>query len=100
MVEEHFGIGIVEFMGAGLIPVVHASGGPVMDIVVPFEGEPTGFHAVTVDEFATQLHKALTLPPEEALAMRERARRSSERFSTTAFEHGFGALWEDVRELL
>ncbi|CAG7853005.1 GDP-Man:Man(3)GlcNAc(2)-PP-Dol alpha-1,2-mannosyltransferase; AltName: Full=Asparagine-linked glycosylation protein 11 homolog; AltName: Full=Glycolipid 2-alpha-mannosyltransferase [Serendipita indica DSM 11827] len=86
--------------GAGLIPVVHASGGPVMDIVVPFEGEPTGFHAVTVDEFATQLHKALTLPPEEALAMRERARRSSERFSTTAFERGFGALWEDVRELL
>ncbi|CAG8597414.1 7148_t:CDS:2, partial [Acaulospora colombiana] len=28
--------------GAGLIPVVHASGGPIMDIVTPLDGKPTG----------------------------------------------------------
>ncbi|PSS34079.1 hypothetical protein EW026_g226 [Hermanssonia centrifuga] len=42
MVDEHFGINVVEFMAAGVIPVTHASGGPLNDIVVPFNGRPTG----------------------------------------------------------
>ena len=63
MVDEHFGINIVEFMvsgvflyfrylapvlilslsqAAGVIPVAHASGGPLKDIIVPFNGENTG----------------------------------------------------------
>ncbi|KAH9983400.1 hypothetical protein BJV77DRAFT_917115, partial [Russula vinacea] len=33
MVDEHFGINVVEFMAAGVIPIVHASGGPLHDIV-------------------------------------------------------------------
>ncbi|VEL11956.1 unnamed protein product [Protopolystoma xenopodis] len=35
MVEEHFGIGIVEGMAAGLITVAHNSGGPRYDIIGP-----------------------------------------------------------------
>ena len=35
MPEEHFGIGIVEMMAAGLVVIAHHSGGPMMDIVVP-----------------------------------------------------------------
>ena len=42
MADEHFGISVVEFMAAGVVPVVHASGGPLCDIVVPVGGEPTG----------------------------------------------------------
>lgn len=42
MQDEHFGINVVEFMAAGLIPVVHASAGPMMDIVVPYKGQRTG----------------------------------------------------------
>ena len=42
MWNEHFGIGVVEYQAAGLIPVVHDSGGPKMDIVVDADGEPTG----------------------------------------------------------
>lgn len=56
MLDEHFGINIVEFMvscnlvslsdidgqAAGLIPIVHASAGPLMDIVVPYNGQRTG----------------------------------------------------------
>ena len=42
MWNEHFGIGVVEYQAAGLISVVHNSGGPKRDIVIPFGGEPTG----------------------------------------------------------
>jgi alpha-1,2-mannosyltransferase len=42
MWNEHFGIGVVEYQAAGLISVVHNSGGPKRDIVVPVGGEPTG----------------------------------------------------------
>lgn len=42
MWNEHFGIGVVEYQAAGLISVVHNSGGPKLDIVVPIDGEPTG----------------------------------------------------------
>ena len=34
MHQEHFGIGIVEMMSAGLLTVANRSGGPLMDIVV------------------------------------------------------------------
>lgn len=42
MWNEHFGIGVVEYQAAGLISVVHDSGGPKLDIVVPVDGLPTG----------------------------------------------------------
>lgn len=69
MVDEHFGINVVEFMvcvvgavlrspctlshakpllvaflwqAAGLIPLSHASAGPLLDIAVPVDGKPTG----------------------------------------------------------
>lgn len=42
MWNEHFGIGVVEYQAAGLISVVHDSGGPKLDIVVEIDGQPTG----------------------------------------------------------
>lgn len=42
MWNEHFGIGVVEYMAAGLIPVAHKSGGPLMDIVTEYNNKPTG----------------------------------------------------------
>lgn len=42
MWNEHFGIGVVEYQAAGLISVVHNSGGPKRDIVTAIHGEPTG----------------------------------------------------------
>lgn len=33
MWNEHFGIGVVEYMSAGVVPIVHASAGPLLDIV-------------------------------------------------------------------
>ncbi|CCE62804.1 hypothetical protein TPHA_0D01640 [Tetrapisispora phaffii CBS 4417] len=37
MWNEHFGIAVVEYAAAGLIPLVHASAGPLLDIVVPWD---------------------------------------------------------------
>ncbi|KAI1337384.1 hypothetical protein F5Y15DRAFT_418147 [Xylariaceae sp. FL0016] len=83
MWNEHFGIGVVEYLAAGLISVVHNSGGPKLDIVTPVDGELTGFHATTATEFAEGYEKALSLP--NPLAVRQRARQSSKRFSDEEF---------------
>lgn len=37
MWNEHFGIAVVEYVANGLVPVVHASAGPLLDIVVPWD---------------------------------------------------------------
>lgn len=84
MWNEHFGIGVVEYQAAGLIAVVHDSGGPKLDIVTEIDGLPTGFHATTADEFAAGFEQALALP--DPLAWRERARRSAKRFTEEEFE--------------
>ena len=47
MWNEHFGIGVVEMMAAGMIAVAHNSGGPASDIVQPRNGVQTGFLAAT-----------------------------------------------------
>ncbi|CAJ2512130.1 Uu.00g077550.m01.CDS01 [Anthostomella pinea] len=83
MWNEHFGIGVVEYLAAGLISVVHDSGGPKLDIVTEVDGQPTGFHATTEAEFAEGYEKALSLP--DPLAVRLRARQSSKRFSEEEF---------------
>lgn len=93
MWNEHFGIGIVEYMAAGCIPVAHNSGGPKMDIVEP----AWGFLAETASEFADAMAKALTLPLGEQAEMRGRGREASQRFSEEAFAAGccaaFKPLW-------
>ncbi|KAI5123105.1 hypothetical protein M0805_001461 [Coniferiporia weirii] len=95
MVDEHFGINVVEFMAAGVIPVAHASGGPFNDIVLPYKGEPTGYHATTSETFGAALHTVLSLSHAEELAMRERARAwAVEHFSRGGFERAWeGSGW-------
>lgn len=59
MINEHFGIAVVEGMAAGLVPVVHKSGGPWLDIInrgrygLGFEDEVEAVKAVeyTLDNY-------------------------------------------------
>jgi len=51
MKYEHFGISIVEAMAAGLVPIVHRSGGPWEDILKARQGT-YGFSYLTEDEAA------------------------------------------------
>lgn len=85
MWNEHFGIGVVEYMAAGLIPVVHDSAGPKLDIVTPFRGAATGFHADSVTTFAEGFASALLMNDQECQEMRHRCQLSSARFSESVF---------------
>ncbi|CAO3590276.1 unnamed protein product [Absidia cylindrospora] len=86
MWNEHFGIVVVEYQAAGLIPVAHKSAGPKMDIVVDYDGKPTGYLADDVETFADGLHAALSLSEQEYMVMASNARASSsDRFSELAF---------------
>ncbi|KAI4831472.1 hypothetical protein KUCAC02_001012 [Chaenocephalus aceratus] len=71
MWNEHFGIGIVECMAAGNIILAHKSGGPKMDIVVPFEGAQTGFLADDEDSYADAVERILALPPAARLLIKK-----------------------------
>ncbi|KAF9112998.1 asparagine-linked glycosylation protein [Mortierella sp. AM989] len=86
MLDEHFGIGVVEYMAAGLVPVAHNSAGPKMDIVQPYNNEPTGYLATTAQEFADAIEKVLSTDESALLDLQIRARDSvQERFSEWVF---------------
>mmetsp|Transcript_30237 Transcript_30237/g.56482 ORF Transcript_30237/g.56482 Transcript_30237/m.56482 type:complete len:479 (-) Transcript_30237:74-1510(-) len=89
MWNEHFGICVVELMAAGVIPVAHNSAGPRQDIVVEYQGKPTGFLATTEEEYAECLEAALCLSDPDSQAMRERARKKSGEFSNERFLERF-----------
>lgn len=91
MIDEHFGIVVVEYMAAGAIPIAHNSAGPRMDIVVEQDGQRTGFLAVSVDEFAVAMMMVLTMPEEHRLQMAARARERSKSFSEGRFDQDFKA---------
>lgn len=85
MWNEHFGIGVVEIMAAGVIPIAHNSGGPRDDIVVPLKGQTVGFLATTADEYAAQIDALLSMPPQQLASIQTAARQSADRFSDRAF---------------
>ncbi|CAN0343896.1 unnamed protein product [Ectocarpus fasciculatus] len=61
MWNEHFGIGVVEMMAAGMVTIAHRSGGPAADIVVPLpDGRITGFLAETPQEYAEAMAKVFS----------------------------------------
>nr|XP_005007108.1 GDP-Man:Man(3)GlcNAc(2)-PP-Dol alpha-1,2-mannosyltransferase isoform X2 [Cavia porcellus] len=89
MWNEHFGIGVVECMAAGTVILAHNSGGPKLDIVVPHEGEVTGFLAESEEDYAEAMAQILSLSAEERLRIRRHARASVSRFSDQEFEVAF-----------
>ena len=96
MLDEHFGIVVVEYMAAGAIPIAHRSAGPEMDIVRPQEGRRTGFLAREMGEYATAIERVLTMRPGEWAETAAAARTRSGRFSDAAFERKFLAALEHL----
>eukprot|EP01119_Soliformovum_irregulare_P014584 TRINITY_DN3992_c0_g1_i1.p1 TRINITY_DN3992_c0_g1~~TRINITY_DN3992_c0_g1_i1.p1 ORF type:complete len:458 (+),score=101.03 TRINITY_DN3992_c0_g1_i1:65-1438(+) len=89
MWNEHFGIGVVEFMAAGVITVAHNSGGPRSDIIKPLRDDPVGFLASTPAEYAEAFNRIFEMKESERKELQNRARKSADRFSDEAFERDF-----------
>lgn len=89
-------LGVVECMAAGKIILAHKSGGPKLDIVVPFEGGQTGFLADNEYSYAEAMERILALPSASQLQIRRNARQSVARFSDEEFEACFLAAMEPL----
>lgn len=74
MWNEHFGIGVVECMAAGLIMVANRSGGPLMDIIETSEGSQTGYLAVDAVDYANCFLSVLYNSKEQNEQIRQAAR--------------------------
>jgi alpha-1,2-mannosyltransferase len=101
MWNEHFGIGIVEMMAAGLIVIAHNSGGPKTDIVVPLQNAlgttTTGFLASSADEYADFIHRVLSMNVDEARTIRLNAIESAKRFTDGVFVESFEKAILDLK---
>ena len=87
---------MVYWQAAGAIVVAHKSGGPLLDIVVPLNGEPTGYHAASSETFAEAVRTVHMLSSEADAAMCMRAWTwSVQTFSAEEFEKGWdGSGWK------
>jgi glycosyltransferase involved in cell wall biosynthesis len=81
--NEHFGIAVIEAIAAGLIPVVHRSGGPWEDILQGKQGT-YGYSFLTADEASQIITGILDGGISEEMQRRNIEYASS--FSSAAFE--------------
>ncbi|RIB19310.1 Glycosyltransferase Family 4 protein [Gigaspora rosea] len=97
MWNEHFGIGVVEYMAAGIITVAHNSGGPKMDIVISHNGQRTGFLANDPETFASELFKVFSLSDAESRNIQINAREHATiHFSEHVFQDAILKLFESI----
>ncbi|VDM30975.1 unnamed protein product [Hydatigera taeniaeformis] len=102
MVDEHFGIGVVEGMAAGLVTVAHRSGGPLMDIIGPalaqpgvdlnkMKPTPVGYLATRAEEYAEVFRYVLVeATPDQLEPLRTAAKqRAQTLFSEEVFCKGW-----------
>lgn len=99
MWNEHFGIGVVELMAAGVPTVAHKSGGPLLDIVCP-EGE-VGLLATTEEEYADAMAELLLRGREGEARRRRMGQRARQAVAGRFSEQAFAAGWcAAIRPLL
>eukprot|EP00903_Cladosiphon_okamuranus_P009803 g9320.t1 len=101
MWNEHFGIGVVEMMAAGMVAIAHRSGGPAADIVVPLpDGRITGFLAETPEEYAKAMARVFGgCGAREVFSsedVRVAGRESARRFSNEGFDRMFAAEFVEL----
>ena len=84
MLDEHFGISVVELQSAGLITVAHRSGGVALDII---RDGKTGYLAGnTAEEYADKIMDVLIgLSAKDREGIRVASKQAAARFSDRAF---------------
>lgn len=84
MREEHFGIGVVEFMVSGVIAVAHNSGGPKSDIIL---NDDEGYLCTSVEEYADAIEKIISMPESSRKSIMQAARESAtSKFDSKIFD--------------
>lgn len=83
-------------MAAGTVIIAHNSGGPKLDIVVPFNEEPTGFLADDEESYVGAMTTVFRMSDDDRLRLRSVARQSVSRFSDEQFEGSFLAVVDPV----
>ena len=98
MWNEHFGIGVVEMMAAGLVTIAHNSGGPESDIIQSPWNEKTrdynnctGCLASDAEQYATLMSRILKdgSSSDVSMKIRENGRKHAEQFSDEVFMNAF-----------
>lgn len=92
MKMEHFGIAVVEAMAAGLVPVVHRSGGTYTDVI---EFGRYGYAYETLEECVKAIRHAL----DNHLKWFPVVKRAARRFSRKRFIEGFTKIVEKVMSI-
>jgi alpha-1,2-mannosyltransferase len=92
MWNEHFGIGVVEMMAAGVVTVAHNSGGPKADIIGPSSSSstPPGYLAATAAEYADAMANMFGIvSTDKVTAIRKAGRAAAQKFSDDVFDTTF-----------
>lgn len=93
MVDEHFGIGIVELMASGLITVAHNSGGPRADIIK----KDIGYLCSSTSEYSETIIKIASMPESDRINIANRARINVvNRFSGEIFTERFAEILQNT----
>lgn len=96
MIDEHFGIGVVECMASGLVTIAHNSAGPKMDIVVPHKGQKSGFLAETEEEYANCFYTIYHMNEQQRKVIRDAAKQQVKKFSQQKFNESFLETFKDL----
>jgi len=95
MQDEHFGIGVVEFMAGGLVTLAHNSAGPKMDIVINWKDNKTGYLANSVGSYVKSLNEIFAMTSKHRYELCLNARDCvKKRFSEETFKNRFLAETE------
>ncbi|KPI87107.1 putative alpha-1 2-mannosyltransferase [Leptomonas seymouri] len=92
MVEEHFGIVMLEYMAAGCIPLANRSGGVQLDII---NSTDLGFLASTQDEYAETMAKIFDMHKQhldEYKRFQQRGRDHVSSFDDATFRQRFVSI--------
>ena len=89
MIDEHFGITLIEMMAAGLIVVTHNSAGAKDDILVSEGDMKPGFLVNNENEYVGQIEEILIRYNEIKSQILNSSKQRAEKFSDEAFKEQF-----------